>query len=151
MRVRSLLTVAVAGVCLVGMLGVSSADDEEKKAKADANIELESTSVAAGVGFSWGKGELHYKGTTYNLAVDGLTVGSVGASSIKAAGKVYHLNKLEDFDGNYTAVVGGATIGGGGGGLAMKNQNGVVVELVATTQGVSLTAGVSGVKLSIKK
>lgn len=48
-------------------------------------------------------------------------------------------------------MVGGATVGGGGGGLAMKNQNGVVVELVATTQGVSLTAGVSGVKLSIKK
>jgi hypothetical protein len=33
----------------------------------------------------------------------------------------------------------------------MRNQNGVKVRLVATTQGVSLTAGVSGVKLAIKK
>lgn len=150
MRVRSFLTVAVAGVWLVGMLGAASAE-EKKKVASDATIELESTSVAAGVGISWGKGELHYKGKTYSLEVDGLTVGSVGASSIKAKGDVYHLTKLEDFDGNYAAVVGGATVGGGGGGLAMKNQNGVVVELVATTQGVSLTAGVSGVKLAIKK
>jgi hypothetical protein len=150
MRARSFLTVAVAGVWLVGMLGAASAE-EKKKAVSDATIELESTSVAAGVGVSWGNGKLHYKGKTYNLEVDGLTVGSVGASSIKAKGDVYHLSKLEDFDGNYAAVVGGATVGGGGGGLAMKNQNGVVVELVATTQGVSLTAGVSGVKLAIKK
>jgi hypothetical protein len=149
MEVRSLLNVAVAGIALVGVLGIATAD--EKKAEPDGTIELESTSVAAGVGFAWGKGKLHYKGKTYDLAVDGLTVGSVGASSIKASGKVYHLNKLEDFDGNYAAVVGGATVGGGGGGLAMKNQNGVEVEVVATTQGVSLTAGVSGVKLAIKK
>jgi hypothetical protein len=149
MKGRSLLNIAVVGLCLVGMLGIARA--EEKKDTPDGTIELESKSVAAGVGFSWGKGVLHYKGKTYDLNVDGLTVGSVGASSIQAQGKVYHLNKLSDFDGNYAAVVGGATVGGGGGGLAMKNQNGVVVELVATTQGVSLTAGVSGVKLSVKQ
>jgi len=149
MKGRSLLNMAVIGICFAGMLGVAKA--EEKKAHPDGTIELESKAVAVGVGFSWGKGVLHYKGKTYHLNVDGLTVGSVGASSIKASGKVYHLSKLADFDGNYAAVVGGATVGGGGGGLAMKNQNGVVVELVATTQGVSLTAGVSGVNLSVKK
>ena len=149
MRGRSFLSIALVGICLAGALGVANAQD--KKPKPEATIELESTSVAAGVGFSWGKGKLHYKGKTYDLAVDGLTVGSVGAASVKASGKVYHLKQLSDFDGNYAAVVGGATIGGGGGGLAMKNQNGVEVELVATTQGVSLTAGVSGVKLAVKK
>jgi hypothetical protein len=149
MKGLSFLCIAAVGICLAGTLGVAKAD--EKKAVPDGTIELESKSVAAGVGFSWGKGVLHHKGKTYDLNVDGLTVGSVGASSIQASGKVFHLSKLSDFDGNYTAVVGGATVGGGGGGLAMKNQHGVVIEMVATTQGVSLTAGVSGVKLSIKQ
>ena len=140
---------AVVGICLMGLLATANA--EEAKTPVDATIELDSKAVAAGVGFSWGGGKLHYKGKSYDLEVDGLTVGSVGASSIKATGSVFHLKKLEDFDGNYTAVTGGAAIGGGGGGLAMKNQNGVEVYLVATTQGVGLTAGVSGVKLKLKK
>lgn len=86
MRVRSFLSIAVA-VCLLGMVRVSSADDKEGKVPVDATVELESTSVAAGVGFSWGKGELHYKGKKYDLAVDGLTVGSVGASRSRRAEK----------------------------------------------------------------
>ena len=48
-------------------------------------------------------------------------------------------------------MVAGATAGGGGSALVMRNQNGVEVHLVATTQGVSLTAGMSGVKLALKK
>src|SRR4029434_7023001 len=119
MRSRSLLNIAVVGICLVGVLGVANAE-EKKSAHPDGTIELESKSVAAGVGFSWGKGKLHYKGKTYDLDVDGLTVGSVGASSIKASGKVYHLNKIADFDGNYAAVVGGATVGGGCGASALE-------------------------------
>jgi hypothetical protein len=112
---------------------------------------LQSKSVAVGVGLSWGSGKLNYKGKTYDLNVDGLTAGSVGVSEAEATGEVYHLNKVSDFDGNYTAAVAGGTVGGGGGALIMENQNGVKIELKATTRGVSLTAGVSGVKLSIKK
>jgi hypothetical protein len=33
----------------------------------------------------------------------------------------------------------------------MRNQNGVTVELVATTQGVKLTLAASGVEMKIKK
>jgi hypothetical protein len=33
----------------------------------------------------------------------------------------------------------------------MTNQHGVEVRMTATTQGVSLTAGVSGVKLAVKQ
>jgi hypothetical protein len=131
------------------MLG--AAYGEEAKAKPDATMRLESKSVAAGVGFSWGDGALHYQGKTYKLEVDGLTVGSVGASSVEAKGDVYYLKKLSDFDGNYTAVVGEATVGGGAGGLIMKNQNGVEIRMTSTTQGANLTAGISGVKLAVKK
>jgi hypothetical protein len=149
MRFRSLLSGVVAGACLLGTLGAAYA--KETKPKPDATMTLESKSVAAGVGFSWGDGKLRYKGHTYKVAVDGLTVGSVGASSVHARGDVYDLKNLSDFDGNYTAVTGEATIGGGAGGLIMKNQNGVEIRMTSTTKGANLTAGVSGVSLSVKK
>ncbi len=149
MKSRSLLCSVIAGASLLGMLGTAYAD--EAKAKPDATLALESKSVAAGVGFSWGEGKLQYAGHTYKVSVDGLTVGSVGISHVTATGEVYKLKKLEDFDGRYAAVVGEATVGGGAGGLIMTNQNDVEIRLTSTTQGIKLTAGMSGVKLSIEK
>ena len=70
---------------------------------------------------------------------------------IEATGKVYDLKKLDDFNGTYAAAAAGATIGGGGGAVTMKNQNGVVVTMTATTRGISLTLGASGVKFTVKK
>ena len=150
MTSRSVLRGVVAVACLFGMLGGAYAE-EAMKAKPDATMRLQSKSVAAGVGFSWGDGTLHYKARNYKLKVDGLTVGSVGASKVEAKGDVYNLKKLSDFDGNYTAVTGEATVGGGAGGLIMKNQNGVEIRMTSTTQGANLTAGVSGVSLAVKK
>lgn len=131
------------------VLAAPSARAEEEKP--DATVHLESKSVAVGVGFSWGKGTLKYEGKEYPLEVDGLTVGEVGATTINAVGEVYNLDKLEDFNGTYTAIEGAAAAGGGAGALVMKNQNGVKIEMKSTSQGVNLTAGVSGVKLAIEK
>jgi len=131
-------------------LAVSAARAAEEK-KPDATLELKEGSVAAGIGFSWGSGTLSYKGKTYPVSVDGLSVGSVGISEATASGKVYGLKDIKDFDGNYTAVSAGLTAAGGGGAAVMKNQNGVTIELVSTTQGVKVTLAASGVKLKIKQ
>jgi len=117
----------------------------------DATIKLHAGSVAVGIGFSWGSGTLTYKGKEYPIDVKGLSVGDVGASKVEASGKVFGLKKLADFDGNYTAVTAGATVAGGGSVTAMQNQNGVSVELVATTQGVKFALGGGGVDMKIKK
>src|SRR5947208_3596291 len=94
---------ALAVVAAFAVAPLARAADEDN-GKPDATIHLESKSVAVGVGFSWGKGTLTYKGHRHAIAVDGLTVGSVGAKSVNANGKVYHLKKLSDFDGTYAAV-----------------------------------------------
>jgi hypothetical protein len=152
MQARSLVRASIVVACVFGLVGVASAADKKaSKPKPDATITLTAKQVSAGVGYSWGTGKLVYKGKTYPVVVDGLTVVTAGVSSIAASGTVMHLSKLEDFDGNYTAAAAGATVGGGAGGLTMSNQNGVEVSLHAKTRGVSFTAGVSGVKLSIKK
>ena len=143
---RVAFALGVLSLCLP--LSVAGA---KKKATPDATIKLSAGSVAAGVGVSWGSGTLSYQGKSYPISVSGLDVGSVGASKITASGSVYHLKSLDDFDGNYTAAAAGATVGGGGGVLAMQNQNGVVVKLAATSRGVKLTLGASGVKMEVKK
>jgi hypothetical protein len=117
----------------------------------DATIRLSAGSIAAGIGVSWGSGTLSYKGKDYPIDVKGLSVGDVGATKIEASGKVYNLKSIDDFDGNYTAVGAGLTAAGGGGVAAMKNQNGVTVEVVATTQGVKFALGGAGVDMKIKK
>jgi hypothetical protein len=77
-------------------------------------------------------------------------VGDVGVANISASGKVFDLKKLEDFNGNYTAATAGATIGGGGAAAILKNQNGVKIELLSTTQGVKIAIAAEGVKMKIK-
>jgi hypothetical protein len=81
----------------------------------------------------------------------GLSVGDVGATSIEASGKVFHVKNLGDFDGNYTTIDAGVTAAGGAGVAVMKNQNGVTVELVSTTQGVQIGLGDAGVDVKINK
>src|SRR4029078_9681577 len=81
----------------------------------------------------------------------GLSIADVGASKIEASGKVYHLNKLADFAGNYTAAAAGITISGGGSATAMRNQNGVVINVLSTTQGLKFALAASGMSLKIKK
>ena len=45
----------------------------------------------------------------------------------------------------------GATIAGEAGAAAMRNQNGVVMNLVATTRELNFDLGVDGVKIELKK
>ena len=141
-RIVTLMTVGLLAVTL----SLARAADTP-----DATISLSADSVAAGIGISWGSGTLTYKGKTYPISVDGLSVGDAGISKITASGKVYGLKKLEDFNGNYTGVAAGATVAGGGAVSAMQNQNGVRVELVTTSQGLKFTLGANGVDMKIKQ
>ena len=143
-RIIGLATIAALGLCLT----MAQAADEKTP---DATLKLSGGSVAAGIGISWGSGTLSYKGKDYPIDVKGLSVGDVGATKIEASGSVYNLKSLDDFNGNYTAAGAGLTAAGGAGVVAMKNQNGVTVNLVATTQGVKVALGAGGVDMKIKK
>ena len=74
----------------------------------------------------------------------------MGISSTDAIGNVYHLTDLEDFSGNYMAVSAGGALAGGGGVATMRNQDGVVIDLRGTSQGVKITLAVQGVKIALE-
>ena len=143
MTMTTLMTVAALGL----ILQVARAEEKTP----DATLRLHEGSVAAGIGFSWGGGTLTYKGKDYPVDVKGLSVGDVGITKIEATGKVYNLKSIGDFDGNYTGVAAGATAAGGGSVSTMRNQAGVTIDVVATTQGVKVVLGGGGVDLKIKK
>jgi hypothetical protein len=113
-------------------------------------VTIESKSVALGVGVSWGDGKLRYKGKTYSFSVKGLSVVDLGVSKVSAKGKVYHLDKAEDFSGTYAAAQAGAAVGGGMSAVALKNENGVVMELTSTQTGVKLTLAGEGIEMKLK-
>ena len=144
---RTMLRLIVIG-SLVSFLGGFAVAQEKKP---DAMLKLTDRDVAIGVGFSWGKGALSYKGKTYPVKVEGLSVGEVGVNQAEAVGSVFNLKQLEDFSGNYTAAGAGGTIAGGAAVTAMVNQNGVTIEMKSTTQGASLKLAAEGIKLSLAK
>jgi hypothetical protein len=146
-RINVILRSAVLG-CAVALFAIAAGAAEEH-AKPDGTVEFHGGSVAVGVGYSWGEGTLTYKGKKHKFKVDGLSAGEVGARTITASGEVYHLTKLEDFNGNYAAAGASGTVAGGGGVAIMKNQNGVEMRAKSTTQGVDLKLGVDGVKVKL--
>jgi hypothetical protein len=113
-------------------------------------IELTGGSVAAGVGYTWGNGTLVFQGKKYHLKVDGVSILHVGLSDYNASGTVYNLKNLSDINGVYTAVSAGAAVAGGASVTAMKNSNGVVIQFVATHEGVNLSLGPKGVTITLE-
>ena len=136
--------VLALSLCLAGM-----AMAQEKKV--DATLTMSEGQVAVGIGYSWGKGVLTYEGKQYPFKVSGLSAVDVGITKATSSGKVYNLKKLEDINGNYTAASAEGTVAGGAGALTMKNQNGVVIDVVSTTKGVNLKLAVEGVKFTLEK
>ncbi len=90
----------------------------------DATISLSGGTVAVGVGYTWAKGTLNYQGKSIPVTLKGLSVPAVGAGKIDASG---------------------------GGASAMKNQNGVVVKLHSTTQGLNFDLSVDGVAMKVAR
>src|SRR5882724_9579204 len=121
------------------------------ESKPDATLQLSGGSFALGIGFSWGKGTLTYKGKDYPVSVNGVSLGKVGITGSSASGEVYHLKKLQNFDGHYNAGGTGVTLVGGRNAVAMTNQNGVKVLLASTTRGVDVTLAGGGVDMKLKK
>lgn len=134
-----------AAVLLAASPGVTLAQSDQP----DATIDYTGGSVALGIGYSWGKGVLHFKGMDYPFTANGLSVANVGASSVTASGNVYHLYNVQDFPGNYTAAGAGVTIAAGVSGAAMQNQNGVVIQIGATNQGLQFTFAPSGIAVAL--
>jgi Cu/Ag efflux protein CusF len=119
--------------------------------KVSGTVKITSKSVAIGVGFEWGHGTLTmYDGTTHDFKVSGLSVVDLGVSSIEAEGDVYHLVEAKDLEGSFLSGEAGGAFIKGGSASAMKNEQGVVMKLNSTQEGIKLTLAGKGLTITLK-
>jgi hypothetical protein len=140
------LCVAVVATILALSSSAVLAEDE----KPDATLEMTQTSVALVIGYTWGGGTLTFQGKTYPVEINGLSFLALGVVRAKASAEVYNLKTLEDFPGTYMAGSIEGTAVAGAGATTMRNQNGVVVHLFTTTEGLNLKLAPEGIRLFFK-
>ena len=141
MRIPSLATICV-------LLLVTGAIAAQKRPS--GTVTLAASSVAAGVGWQWGDGTLTLNnGKKYRFTIQGLEVGGVGFSEVRAEGRVYNLARVSDFEGLYAAAEAGAAAGSGRGVRSMRNEHGVVINLSSRQKGVKLTIAGEGMRINL--
>jgi hypothetical protein len=144
---RLILGVVVGG--LVALLAGSVPAQNAKKP--DGTVKLSEGTVAVGIGWSWGKGTLTYKGKAHPFKIEGLSVLDVGIAKAEATGNVFNLKKVEDFSGIYRAASAGGPAVKGATATALQNDKGVVIELKSATKGAELKVALEGLKLALDK
>jgi hypothetical protein len=102
--------------------------------------------LAAG---TWGTGVLTYKGKDYPFSVSGFLVDDFGITGAELSGEVLNLKNLEDFSGNYRGLGAGDAVAGAMRGTTVKNQNGVIINVTATTQGLRFELRVDRMKIEL--
>ncbi|CEF39736.1 MULTISPECIES: hypothetical protein [Acetobacter] len=114
-------------------------------------VSFHTRSADLGLGYTWGTGVLTYGGRTYPFSVKGASAAAVGYSSGDSVGKVYNLQRIEDFQGTFWALSGEATVGRGVSGVLMENDNGVRIRLDYTRSGARFAASPSRLTVRLLK
>jgi len=145
LRAGAALTCLVAFSAPAGKRSVLAAEH----ADADPTITFRGRSASVGVGLAWGASTVEFQGKTYPVRADGFVLGGLGSASIEGVGKIFGLTKIEDLNGDYTALVSAAAFGRGAGTLVMRNDKGVRIVMDAKTAGLQVGAGMRAVTLSV--
>jgi hypothetical protein len=146
---RGFLGCVLSALVAVSRPAWAQMEEPPLPAVVDATITLTARSAGVGVGFVWGAGTLEYHGQRYPVRVDGVGIGAAGVSSVTARGAVYHLQKVDDLNGRFTALGGGFAFGRGGNRLRMRNAKGVVIQFIAEGSGIQLGMGPRGITMQV--
>ena len=139
----------LCGTAVVMILALSAPVFAENE-KPDATLELTQVSAAIFFGYTWGGGTLTFQDKVYPVDIDAFSIFALGFAQAKVSAEVFNLKKLDDFNGTYLAGSVEGTLGAGAGATTMRNQNGVVIQLFTTTEGLNLKVAPEGVRLYIK-
>jgi hypothetical protein len=114
-------------------------------------VKIEQAQIAFIGSGNLGGGTLYYGGKQRDFSVGGLGVGGIGISKMTATGKVYNLDKIDDFPGAYVQGRYGMALGDiSGGELFLENTNGVALRLKAEREGLALSLGGDAVYIGFK-
>lgn len=146
--IRKIISTVILGLSILSF-GASAADAPKKPS---GSVSINETQFAFIVGGSTGGGVLTYQGKKHPFKISGISLGAnIGVSKLSAVGEVYDLNDLSKFSGTFTKLEGSVTLGGGMGGTVLKNENGVIMHLKSTSEGIQFNLSASGVTVKLDK
>jgi len=135
----------------LGLIGFSAGAADAPKVPS-GTVSISETQFALIVGGSTGGGVLTYQGKKYPFKIGGMSLGAnVGVSKLSASGEVYDLTDISKFPGTFTKLESSITLGGGMGGTVLRNENGVIMRLTSTSEGLQLNLSASGVTVKLDK
>jgi hypothetical protein len=146
--IRKILSFLILGLAIFSF-GASAADAPKKPS---GTVSINETQFALIIGGTTGGGVLTYQGKQYPFKLSGMSLGAnVGVSKLSASGEVYDLSDISKFSGTFTKLESSITLGGGVGGTILRNENGVIMRLSSTSQGLQLNLSASGVTVKLDK
>jgi hypothetical protein len=116
----------------------------------DATVRLDIAQASYYGSASAGGGTLRYQGRSYPISIKAVGGGGLGAQSINATGKVYHLRSLAAFPGTYTGARSGLTLLNGRMHERLANDKGTVIYLTGKTAGLSTNYGIDKFVIELK-
>lgn len=139
------------GVALCILVAGGASADTDPPRHLSGTVDIDQTRVSFLVSGNGGGGVLHYRGKDYPFSIGGLGIGGIGVAKVTARGNVYNLENIERFGGLYSEMrTGYALADKGDGKLWLKNDAGVVINLVGKNKGIGLTLGADAVTISLK-
>jgi len=147
-NIRKVLSVLILSLGIFSF-GAGAADAPKAPS---GTVSISETQFALIVGGSTGGGVLTYQGKKYPFKIGGMSLGAnVGVSKLSASGEVYDLTDISKFPGTFTKLESSITLGGGMGGTVLRNENGVIMRLTSTSEGLQLNLSASGVTVKLDK
>jgi hypothetical protein len=131
----------------LALLVVGSVASAEE-VKPSGTLTLKETEVGLIIGGDWGKGTLVFDGAEHAFKLTGAKIGGAGVTVAEVSGDVYSLIKVDDFYGTYFKAEAGITGVKGREGSWVKNDKGVSLHLISKSEGLALSIGVEGLKIS---
>jgi hypothetical protein len=152
--VREIIKMARHALLIVGATMTSSqavAQTAPTPPQPAGRVSIEQAQLAFIGSAAVGGGTLFFRGRSYRFTINGLGIGGIGASRIKATGDVYQLTRVSDLTGVYGQVrFGWALANQGDGRLWLQNDKGVILRLRTKREGLMLAAGADAVRIQLR-
>ena len=147
MMSRKLFGLTAGTILLLSQILSASAEE------ADGSIKITTRMVAPGIGLSWGDGILTYKGQEipFTFQANGLfRKVDENITAAELSGQVFNLKTAADFAGNYQKAQEQDADSAAGSSATMRNEKGVVVNLVSIVEGRKFNLSREGLKVELK-
>lgn len=143
MKTKLATTLAAASTLFLASCATKMSNDPRAPSGLpDATVSLDITQASYYGSAATGGGNLKYQGRSYPISVKSVGGGGLGAQTIHATGKVYHLKSLAAFPGTYTGARSGLTLLSGKMHERLANDKGTVIYLTGKTSGLSTNYGI---------